>query len=972
MSGKQEGFNLKKKIMHRNTSYWLAFSLVAGMAIPPSDGLQAQEKKDSLVVNAQASGQESGVYFSVPASRSILPASSVGSGTLTKTPVANLTNTLYGQLQGLVVRQGSGEPGYDNAGLSIRGRGTYDVSGPIYYVDGFQVTQSYFAYLSPEEIEQITVLKDPVSLSTFGMRGANGVIWVVTRRGQAQKQQVKFNYVTGWQQPIVLNKPLRSLEYAQLFNQATSNDGYRLNGNRFVWSPVFSDAQLEAFRNGTGTDVDWFAENLKKSGRYTNANIILNGGDGQTKYGVVLDYMKHGGLYNVPTNDKTSNAQIQRFNIRTNLDFSFFKIFEAKVDLGGRIEERRYPNFNGPSLWNNMSSYPSSLYKVKDTSGFWSGTTLFPNNPVASLNALGWTSTQDRTLQANFSLKQKLDFITPGLFLSQAVSFNTWTRTRASKTATYARYNNGIKTTNDNNTDLVANGSTAEDQYDWKQMNLTAGYDRRFGRHQVTAAINYFASAFITDQDNNNVGQNGGNNIFYNFLNLGGRVHYAYDDKYVAELGFGYSGSDNYAPGNRWHMYPSLGAGWVVSKEGFLQNNRAVTFLKLRASAGLTGWDLPNDGRYLFQQYFVSNGSYLTGLNSLVTNTGLMPSYQANPDINPERSLKYDIGVDMTLFKHLDLTFDVFRDNRTDIVTQNNTIMGVFGGILPYVNLGRVENKGFELGMQYHGRIGGLRYSVGGMYAQFKNNIIEQAEVPPVNAFSATTGLPIGAQMGLVADGFYDITDFDANGNLKAGFATPSFGAVQPGDIRYRDMDGNKVIDQNDVSFIGNPNYPTGTYSFNASLQSRGFDFSVLMQGMTGGKINILSAANIQTVAFVNNANVFGIARNAWAYYPDKGIDTRAVADYPRLTRLANDNNYRASTFWLKDAGFLRVRNVELGYTLSSAAAKRLRLDKLRLFVNAVNPFTWSETLRKYDIDPETPTAYPAMKSWNTGITLQF
>lgn len=533
-------FDFKKNLqeMFHHTTFWLALITMVSLIMPPRGGLRAQDRQDSLSANIQASGKESGVYFSVPAANSILPRASIGSATITKTPVANLTNALYGQLQGLVVRQGSGEPGYDNAGLSIRGRGTYDVSGPIYYVDGFQVTQSYFSYLSPEEIEQITVLKDPVSLSTFGMRGANGVIWVVTRRGQARKQQVRFNYITGWQQPIVLNKPLRSLEYAQLFNQATSNDGFRLNGNRFVWSPAFNDTQIEAFRSGMGTDVDWFAENLKKSGRYSNANLILNGGDGQTRYGVVLDYMKHGGLYNVPTNDQTSNAQIQRFNIRTNLDFSFFKIFEAKVDLGGRIEERRYPNFNGPALWNNMSSYPSSIYKPKDTSGFWSGTTLFPNNPVASLKALGWASTQDRTLQANFSLKQKLDFITPGLYLSQAVSFNTWTRTRASKTATYARYNNGIKTTNDNNTDLVANGSTAEDQYDWKQLNLTAGYDRRFGRHQLTAALNYFASAFITDQDNNNVGQNGGNNIFYNFLNLGGRVHYAFDDKYIAELGF--------------------------------------------------------------------------------------------------------------------------------------------------------------------------------------------------------------------------------------------------------------------------------------------------------------------------------------------------------------------------------------------------------------------------------------------------
>jgi hypothetical protein len=419
-------------------------------------------------------------------------------------------------------------------------------------------------------------------------------------------------------------------------------------------------------------------------------------------------------------------------------------------------------------------------------------------------------------------------------------------------------------------------------------------------------------------------------------------------------------------------MYPSLGAGWVVSREDFLRNSKALTFLKLRASAGLSGWDLANDGRFLFQQYFVSNGSFLTGLNSLVTNSGLIQSYQANPDISPERSLKYDFGADLTLFKKLDLTFDVFQDDRTDIVTQNNTIMGVFGGILPYVNLGRVQNRGIELAAQYKGQIGALHYSFGGMYARFVNKILEQAEVPPVNAFSATTGLPIGAQMGLVADGFYDIFDFDASGNLNAGFAKPSFGAVQPGDIRYKDIDGNKIIDQNDVSYIGKPNYPTTTYSINASLKMKGFDLSVLLQGSAGAKINILNAAGIQTVAFVNNANVFPIAKNAWAYYPSQGIDTRADADYPRLTRLANDNNYRTSTFWLKNASYLRIRNIELGYTLPLATLKRLRLDNLRVFVNAVNPVTWSETMRKYNIDPETPTAYPAMKAWNTGITLNF
>lgn len=959
--------------MNLNKSILLALSVSAVLSIPPAGSLHAQESNDSSrTAGDQNVSRENGVFFSVPSQQSLMTPASAATNQLTKTPVANLTNTLYGLMQGLVVRQGSGEPGYDNASLSIRGRGTYDVSGPIYYVDGFQVTQGYFAYLSPEEIETISVLKDPGTLATFGMRGANGVIWVTTKRGKVSKQKVKFNLVNGWQQAMVLNKPLRSFDYARLFNQAVSNDQYNLNGNRYTWTPTYSDQQLGDLQKGLGTDVDWFNENLRKNGRYTNANVVLSGGDPGTRYNVLLDYMKHGGLYNVPSNDMTSNAQIQRFNIRTNLDFSFFKIFEAKVDLGGRIEDRRYPNLNGSSLWNNMSSYPSSIYPVKDASGFWSGTTLFPNNPVASVKALGWSSTQDRTLQANFALKEKLDFLLPGLYLSQAVSFNTWTRTRASKTATYARYFNGTKTTNDNTTDLVANGSTPEDQYDWKQMNLTAGYERTFGQHQLTAAVNYFASGFITDQDNNNVGQNGGNNIFYNFLNVGGRINYAYRKRYMAEIGFGYSGSDNFAAGNRWHMYPAVSAGWVASEEDFLRNSKAISFLKLRGSVGLSGWDLANDGRFLFQQYFVSNGSYLTGLNSLVTNSGLIQSYQANPDIAPERSLKYNVGMEATLFRNLSLMVDVFQDSRTDIVTQNNTIMGVFGGILPYVNLGRVQSRGMELALQYKGKVGALEYSVGGMYASYTNKILEQAEVPPVNAFSATTGLPIGAQMGLKANGFYDLTDFEANGALKAGQPVPSFGRVQPGDLKYMDLDGNKIIDQNDVTNIGNPNYPTGVYSINASLRFRGFDASVLFQGNTGASINILNAAPIQTTAFVNNANVFPIAKNAWAYYPAQNIDTRATADYPRLTRLANDNNYRSSTFWMKDASYLRIRNIELGYTLPASLLKKMRLETLRIFVNAVNPITWSETFRKYSIDPETPAGHPALKAWNTGITLNF
>jgi TonB-linked SusC/RagA family outer membrane protein len=954
---------------------FISYTLVACMFLHAPTVVGAQEKEDSSVVVIEHIQPEKtpGFLLSLSKERSIIPPATVTGQQLFKTPVANITNTLYGKLQGLVVRQRSGEPGYDNASLSIRGRGTYDNSSLVIFVDGFQTTTGYFSYISPNEIESITVLKDPVSLASFGMRGANGVLWVTTKRGGAQKQKVQASVVTGSQQPITLSKPYGSYDYARLYNQALSNDGYALNGNQFVWKPRFSDAELQAFQNGSGTNVDWFNEALRKTGRYTNANVALTGGDPGTKYAIVLDYMKHQGLYNVPTNDKTSNAQIQRFNIRTNLDFSFFKIFEAKIDLGGRIEERRYPNFNGPNLWDNMARYPSLIYPVKDkVSGAWSGTTLYPSNPVASLNALGWASTQDRTLQANFLVKQRLDFITKGLYLSEAVSFNTWTRSRSSKTSTYARYDNGIKTTNDNTTDISSNGTTPEDQYDWKQINLTAGYDRTVGRHAFSGALNYFASAFITDSDNNSQGYNSGNNIFYNFLNIGGRFNYTYNEKYIAEIGFGYSGSDNFSPSKQWVTYPSIGGGWILSKENFMKNSKLFSMLKLRGSAGLSGWDDTNNGRYLYQQYFVSNGSYNTGNNSLSSNAGLILSYTANPAISPEKSFKYDVGFDVSLLKGLDISFDLFKDSRSGIITQNNSIMAVFGGILPFVNLGKVVNKGFEISTNYNKKIGALTLSIGGMFSQFSNKIIEQAEVPPVNAYTKTTGLPIGALMGLVADGFYDISDFNSNGSLKAGMPTPSFGAVQPGDLKYKDLDKNGRVDQNDVTKIGSADYPSKTYSINMVLECKGFDFSAVVQGMAGNDINILSASNLQSVAFVNNTNVFPLAGNAWAYYPSQGIDTRSSANYPRLTLLANDNNYRSSSFWMKKNAFTRVRNMEIGYRFSSSSLKRLKMENLRVFVNAVNPFTWSSLADQYNIDPETNSGYPGMKSFNTGITLNF
>jgi hypothetical protein len=306
-------------------------------------------------------------------------------------------------------------------------------------------------------------------------------------------------------------------------------------------------------------------------------------------------------------------------------------------------------------------------------------------------------------------------------------------------------------------------------------------------------------------------------------------------------------------------------------------------------------------------------------------------------------------------------------------VTQNNDLLATYGATVPYLNIGEVTNKGYEVTANYKGKvIGKVGYSIGGMISYAKNTINYQAEVPTINSFSKTTGLPIGTPIGLIADGFFDVTDFNSNGTLKAGIPVPQFGAVQPGDLKYKDLDNNGKVDQNDVTEIGRPNYSNLVYAFNANVDFKGFDFSILFQGGSGSSVNLLSAAYFQAVAFVNNINVFPIAKNAWAYYPGQGIDTRANADYPRLTTKANDNNYRASTFWIKSGDFLRIRNIEIGYSLPASITKKARLEKLRVFFSAVNPVTWSSLSKNYNIDPETTSGYPGMKSLNAGISLNF
>ncbi|MBR5567178.1 MAG: SusC/RagA family TonB-linked outer membrane protein [Bacteroidales bacterium] len=886
---------------------------------------------------------------------------------------SNLSNTWVGMLPGLTVIQGNGAVGYDNANWLIRGVNSYGSGtwgSARIFVDGFEVNSEYLVSLSPSEIKSISILKDGAALAIYGDRGANGVIKIETKRGEIGPAKVTAQVRYGAQTPNIYNKPLNSYEFANLYNQAVSND------NGMVWSPAYSAEQLAAYKEGRGIDVDWYDEVLKDAGSYMDGDIIFNGGNGNARYNVNLGYLNTSGILNTKNTDKTKNLGYERYNIRANLDFNILQIFEFKVDFNGRIEMRRRPNYGVTDLFSNLARYPSNIYNIFDDEEktHLSGTSIYPNNPYGSVNELGWYSQKARSLQGNFQLREKLDIVTPGLYLEEAFSFYSYTLSTYSKTKNYARYHNGATTTTDETTSITASAYGSAGMQDWKQGRLTAGYDREFGLHSVSAVLNYNISAYK-------------GNDFYtykvNYLNFNGIFDYSYDNRYVAQFAYSYFGNDAYAPGHRWHFYPSGSFAWVASNEDFLKNSSVVDFLKVRASVGVAGTSQSNatsvltnfdtSGRYLFKDYYTSSyiGAFYIGPNGGTDNGSLVPMFLGSDDIVPEKSVKYNVGVDATLFKGLNLTVDAFLDKRSDILTLNNSKMGYYGKQYVFSNVGKMTNKGFEANAIYNGKSGDFSYRVNGMVSYAKNRIDYMNEVTPANEFSAQTGRPYGTYIGLVAERFYDISDFDSEGNLKMGIPTPAFGSVQPGDVKYKDLDKNGVVDQNDKTQIGKSAYPEWYFSFGGKFAYKGFDLEVLFQGAAGVSVNLLDNKN-QVVAFVDNGNAYEIAKGAWAYYPAEGIDTRATATYPRLTTLSNENNYQTSSLWVKNADYLKLRNLELGYNFASRKVQEAGISNLRVYLSAQNLATFSGLLRKYNLDPERLSGYPTVTSYNVGVSITF
>ena len=859
-------------------------------------------------------------------------------------------NELKSFVPNIVVQQWGCEPGADSPAMNARGVNTYGSgTGLFIVIDGFQSTEAYFQQLTPQEIESITLLKDASATAIYGSKGANGVLLITTKRGTSDKIKINFSIQSGFQQPLRLPEFLGAYDYATLYNEALVNDGK---------SPFYTPMDLEAYKTGNDPifhpDVDWYGTILRKAAPITNYNFTASGSNEYFRYFVLLNVLDDRSLYRKAGNvsDFSKNGTYTRYNFRTNIDVKLSKRLQGAVTLGGTIEDKTNPGTseNTSGMFDLISSIAPNAFPVYVSTGMYGGNSMY-SNPLGDLMQTGYTSYNGRSLQAIFQLKGDLGFITPGLSVNGAVGFNTYFKSYSKKSRQYARYSVDrdnadeiIYTTYGQNTSLAGDESSSSQ---WRDYSLQASlnYNRTFnGLHNIDAIyLGSYNDYVVTGTD-----------LSYKNIAMGGRVTYSYDKRYIGEFSFGYNGTENFPKGHRFGFFPAGSLGWILSNEAFLKGNPILNYLKLRASYGIVGNDNIGGIRYMFDQYYDGYGYHLGNSNNV--QDGLVQGKLANPDVTWEKEKKFNVGFEATLVNKIDVSFDYFIQKRSNILSQPyRTVPDYLGISRPDINIGKVGNKGLETSIRYNG-IGkkDLTYFVETSLWYAKNKVVYNAEAIQENEYLYGTGRIVGQPFVLEAIGFFK----DEDDILKS--PTQTFTDVRPGDIKYKDQNKDGKIDSNDYYPIGYTSMPQITLGLHGGITFKGFDMDIFFQGAANRTVY---CGGKYYHAFQNDAKVSSIALGRWT------PETAETATYPRLSSENNLNNYQASSFWQKNGNFLKLRSLEIGYTLPFQLSRKINLEKVRIFANGTNLFS----LDHMDgfTDPETMSGYPALRTISFGLSIQ-
>lgn len=924
---------------------------------------EANKGTITLVKTLIDAGDDDNVYipFGIRKKRQVsATVSTIKGEDLPQIPSSSLNNVLTGRLPGLLITpNGSQQPGYDVSSFVIRGRSSYNNNQePLVLVDG---VEREFKSMDLGEIESISVLKDAATLAWYGMYAANGVIYVRTKRGSATNTKVTFDAQAGISQPLQITRPLDSYTYATLYNEAQVNSGN---------APTYSAAALQAYQDGSdpfkypnNNFVDGFIRKVAPTQRYV---ATVSGGNSFVKFYTLLSYYNQGGMYKGGDNPKyDANTNFQRYNLRSNIDLHVNKNLDVSLDVGGRIYNLRFPNVGTGTFLSTVYSTPPNAFPLLNPDGSYGGTSLFQkSNPLAMLSAGGVSTDLTRNMMANISARQKMDGIAKGLSLNLLYTYDVFGLYRSGYSQEYETYEaNNTGGYNRYGTASIANYSNNVFSGNIRKYEFWGGfdYDRTFGMHGINFSTRFSRANYslfgLLDSKREGISN---------------RLSYNYNQRYFVDVIATYSGSENFMPGRRFGWFPAASAGWIISEEKFLKGTKFLDFLKLRGSYGLVGNDaLTSLGNRRFA--FLNNYSRsAAGYNFGTSYTGVGGTAEnnlANPNLTWEKAYKTSVGFDAKLFNQsLSISTDYFYENRKNLLT-NSLLPSIIGQSLVPVNEGEAEYRGFEAEFNWHKKIGKVDLNLFGNYTYSNSKILAINEGAGLPDYQKQLGHPITSVMQgtgyvrnfLQADGI-----FQNQAQIDASPVQRFSRTVKPGDIKYKDINGDNVIDNLDFVTTDYNFVPKSFFGFGTSVAYKGFDISVFFQGVAGRTISIQNLVNSGSAnnGFLNQFSV------------DRWTSASPGALYPRLMLTDRGNNTQNSDFWLRSGDYIRLKNAELGYSFSPKIIKKLHLQQLRLYVNGLNLVTFDK-LKGLPIDPELPesgynSSYPYMRIYSFGLNLKF
>lgn len=857
---------------------------------------------------------------------------------INKRSTKDIGQSLFGQILGLQTLQNSARFAGLTATQYLRGVQSASGSNPIVIVDGIErdITD-----ITPEEVENVTVLKDAAAAALYGYKGANGAIVIMTKRGLYEKKEVKLSYEHAFNWEARRPKFLNGYQYASAVNEARANEGA---------APVYNEAALDAFKNGTDIynypNVNWIDETLRNISSTDYVNLSFRGGGMKFRYYTLFSLVNSNGFIKNPNlNDGYSTQEkYMKANIRSNWDIDLTPKTKMVVNLLGTLAESNYPG-NNVDLWTNIYNTPSGAIPVKTEDGTWGGSSSFPGtlNPVGQATGAAYSKNHRRTLNADLTLTQNLDGFLDGLYGSFRLAYDNTSLLTENRSKVY---NYGMGTYK--YTVTSEEMATANELSSYNRLfNFYAqlSYDKTFGKHAV-----YAQGRWEYEHKNSQ-----GLNTTYNRTNLSFLGHYGYESKYLADIVLNYSGSNKLAKGDKWHLSPTFSAAWVLSKENFMQNLSWVNFLKLRLSYGTIYNDVIPYEDYWEQLYQYVGTGYRIGTDFGVGNARYEVARIASQTGLQEHANKFNIGIDATLFNGLDVNMEYFYQRRKNIwVEATGKYTGVLGASVPYEAAEQINSWGFELGLNYTKIINNdWTINAGTNFSWTGSKVVDMLEQPQPFDNLTLTGLRYGQLQGLEAIGLFKDAEDIANSPKQ------NFGTVYPGDIKYRDVNQDGVIDANDVKAIGySTTCPEIYYSFKLGAEYKDFGFSALFQG-TGRYSAMMSSAMVRPLAATNSISE--------EYYNNRWTPENLNAKYPRLSYQSNSNNYRNSTFWLVNRAYLKLRYVELYYNLPKSLMEKTKfLSKAKVYVRGTDLLCFDK------IDCADPDTYNSLRPTTRSIIAGF